>query len=47
MLLGKEWIDAELAKPFAGRHQILKWFDQGLEYFKGSAADLGKLIRDL
>ena len=30
-LLGKEWLEAEMAKPGENRHRILQWFDQATE----------------
>jgi hypothetical protein len=30
-LLGKEWLEAERAKPAESRHRILRWFEQAIE----------------
>jgi hypothetical protein len=43
-LLGKEWGDAELAKPKEQRHQILRWFDQAIEVTRYSGAKTGEIL---
>lgn len=32
MILGQEWGNAEIAKPFPDRHTILKWYDEFCRY---------------
>jgi len=42
-LLGKEWGEAELAKPKEQRHQILRWYDQAMEATRQSGAKTGEI----
>lgn len=42
-LLGKEWGEAELAKPKEQRHQILRWFDEATQATLRSDAKVGEI----
>lgn len=41
--LGRDWFKAELAKPVAERHQIVRWYAQSLDHHK----QLGKQVGDI
>jgi hypothetical protein len=40
-LLGKEWIEAEQAKPPENRHRILQWFDEWTEVARRTGTETG------
>jgi len=42
-LLGKEWGEAELAKPPEERHRILRWFDQAIEDVRRTGTKTGEV----
>ena len=42
-LLGKEWGEAELAKPAEERHRILRWFDQATEDTRRNGTKIGEV----
>jgi SEC-C motif-containing protein len=42
-LLGKEWGEAELAKPTEERHRILRWFDQATEDARRTGTKTGEV----
>jgi hypothetical protein len=41
--LGKEWGEAELAKPVEERHRILRWFDQATEDVRRTGTKTGEV----
>jgi hypothetical protein len=42
-LLGKEWGEAELAKPPEHRHRLLRWFDQATEDVRRTGTKTGEV----
>jgi hypothetical protein len=42
-LLGKEWVEAEIANPRENRHRILQWFDQAIETARRTGTKNGEI----
>lgn len=42
-LLGKNWMEAELAKPVECRHRILQWFDQATQAALSAGTKVGEV----